>query len=120
MRVNACTTDCWRANHVSPVRQPARAGTLASVRLRFTALRSAMKKFPSAFAQLPALVPKEAALPAPGSRRARLPRGAMAEAAVAASGNASEESEPEPEQLPPKRKETRKQKAACKPLSVVG
>ena len=87
-------------------------GTLASVRLRFTALRSAVKKFPSASAHLPALAPKEAAPPPPGSRRARLPRGALVEAAIAASGNASEESEPEPEQLPPRRKVTRQQRAA--------
>ena len=89
------------------------AGTLASVRLRLAALRSAYKRFPSASAHLPALAPKEAA-PAPGSRRARLPRGALAEAAIAASGNASEESEPEPEQLPPTRKITRQERAKCK------
>lgn len=90
------------------------AGTLASVRLRLAALRSAYKRFPSAPAHLPALAPKEAA-PAPGSRRARLPRGALAEAANPASGNASEESEPEPERLPPQRKATRQQKAKRKP-----
>ncbi len=61
---------------------------------------------------LPALAPKDAAPPAPGSRRARLPRGALAEATIAASGTASEESEPEPEQLPPRRKVTRQQRAA--------
>lgn len=97
---------------ISYCARPACAGTVASVRLRFAALRSSVKKFPSAPAHLPALVPKEAALPPPGSHRARLPRGALAEAAVAASGNASEESEPEPEQLPPRRKVTRQQRAA--------
>ena len=47
-------------------------------------------------------------------RRARLPRGALAEAALATSGNASEESEPDAEQLPPRQKVTRQQRAACK------
>lgn len=74
----------------------AAAGTLAAVRLRFVALRTAVRKFPTgaSAAALPVLAPKEAGLPAPGSRRARLPRGALAEAAMGASGNASEESEP--------------------------
>ena len=89
--------------------------------LRFVALRAAVRKFPTgaSAAALPALAPKEAALPAPGSRRARLPRGALAEAAMGASGNASEESEPEPEQLPPARKITRQQRAASEPSICV-
>ncbi len=93
------------------------AGTLAAVRLRFVALRGAVRKFPvgASSAALLAMAPKETALPALGSRRARLPRGALAEAATGASGNASEESEPEPERLPPARKITRQQRAAREP-----
>ena len=95
------------------------AGTLASVRLRFTALRSAFSKFPRAPVAILSAAASKEALPPAGSRRARLPRGALAEAAIAASGNASEESEPEPEQLPPRRRPTRQQKTARKPFSYM-
>lgn len=86
------------------------------MRLRFTALRNAFSKFPRAPVAILSAAASKETLPPAGSRRARLPRGALAETAIAASGNASEESEPEPEQLPPKRKPTRQQKAARKAL----
>lgn len=89
------------------------------MRLRFTALRGAFSKFPRAPVAILSAAASREALPPAGSRRARLPRGALAEAAIAASGNASEESEPEPEQLPPRRRPTRQQKTARKPPSCM-